>query len=72
MNTIKNTLIREHWRAVNDGKFDVAWLILKFLRTKEMSLGLGDVAYETERILEHAGCQSHYSRNYDIVRFDLT
>ena len=72
MNTeIKAIIMDAHRNAIRCGKFNVAWLILNFLKNKKTSLGLGDVAFEVEQILEHAGCKPHYSRNYDIVRFYL-
>lgn len=64
-------IMGKHIELVRGGEYQAANCILCLLRHCHVSLGLGDVSFRVERILEEAGLRPRYSRNYNIVTFRL-
>ena len=61
-------IMGKHIELVRGGEYQAANCILCLLRHCYVSLGLGDVSFRVERILEEAGLRP---RNYNIVTFRL-
>ena len=45
--------------------------LLKLLNNKYLSLGLTDVDFETETLLDNAGIRCRYGRNYNTAIYEL-
>ena len=64
-------IMEKHIELVRGGEYQAANCILCLLRHGCLSLGLDDVSFRVECILEDAGLRPRYSRNYNIVAFRL-
>lgn len=64
-------IMEKHIELVRGGEYQAANCILCLLRHGCLSLGLDDVSFRVERILEDAGLRPRYSRNFNLVTFRL-
>ena len=60
-----------HLKLVREGKFDEAWLLLRFLRNGVIRLGLYDSAWAVELLLEDVGFRPRYGRGYNTAEFSI-
>ena len=64
-------IMEKHIELVRGGEYQAANCILCLLRHDCLSMGLDDVSFRVERILEDAGLRPRYSRNFNLVTFRL-
>lgn len=64
-------LMDAHRKLVKEGKLMEAREVLYLLRKGKISLGLGDVEWNVERLCEELGCRMICKRNGDIVEVRL-
>lgn len=55
-------MMEKHQELVRSGKLGAARLVLKFLRTGRVHLGLDDDSWIVERACEEMGCYIYYDR----------
>ena len=72
VNTLKLKLLKAkvmnaYSESVRSGNLHEAHGLLTLLNRGNVCLGLGDIAYKVECLLEGLGCQIRYSRNYGIA-----
>ena len=74
MNVSKRLQIKmKHWELVKKGEYKVAYRLYKLLKDGSVYLGLGDVDWTAEIILEKMGCAcniSMSSSSYTAVFYD--
>lgn len=68
---MKSKVMDAYRQLVRSGDFRGAWLILQLLIHSRINLGLGDVSYKVECILEELGLNARYSRDFNTARFYL-
>ena len=70
-NTLKSKVMNAYRELVRNDRLLEASVVLMFLRNGKINLGLSDVGYYVERILEALGCRIRYSRNFNNARVYL-
>lgn len=64
-------LMDAHRKLVREGKLLEGRLVLYLLREGRISLGLGDEAWNVERLCEELGCRIRYTRGGNIAEVRL-
>ncbi len=71
VNELKSKIMSAYRETVREVDLLVAHSLLRFLSDSERTLGLSDVTYRVERLLESLGCKIYYSHNYSLARVYL-
>lgn len=71
INILKKKVMDTHSELVRNGEFDVAYSIMRFLKDRQTTLGLGDVSMKVEKILDDLGCFLKYTRRFYLVKVYL-
>ena len=68
---LRYKLMDAHRKLVREGKLLEARAVLQLLRKGKITLGLGDEAWNVERLCEELGCRIRYTRGSNIAEVRL-
>ena len=67
----KKAVKESYSKYCRNGEFEVARLLLRFLRNGVVTLGLYDEANTVEQLLDRIGFKPYYGRNYNTAVYHL-